>query len=260
MADKHGDFVWYELMTTDAAAAQEFYSGLLGWSFEDSGQEGVDYRVFSAGETQIGGVLALTDDMTEGGARPAWLGYVRVDDVPATVEKVRAAGGGVMVEGQEVPGVGPFALLSDPQGAPFYVIDDRSGQDSGAFAKYAPREGCCAWNELVTDDPAAADRFYRDLFGWEKGEAMDMGEMGLYQMYNQGDYGLGAMMQRPEQMPVSAWAHYFRVPLIDPANDYVAANGGQVVNGPMEIPGGDYVLQGVDPQGAFFSIIGAKGG
>lgn len=258
MTGTHGDFVWYELMTSNAEAAQAFYGPLLGWSFADSGQEGVDYRMFSAGETQIGGILQLSEEMTEGGARPAWLGYVRVDDVPAAVDKVRKTGGGVMIEGHEVPGVGPFALLSDPQGAPFYVIDDRSGEDSGAFAKHEPKVGHCAWNELVTEDPSAADSFYRDLFGWEKGEAMDMGPMGLYQMYTQSDYGLGAIMKRPEEMPVSAWAHYFRVPEIDAAHSFVTGHGGQVLNGPMEIPGGDYILQGIDPQGAFFSIIGAK--
>ena len=260
MTDKHGDFVWYELMTPELDTAQEFYGGLLGWRFEEAGFNGQDYRSFNAGDAQVGGFLKLTKEMEEHGARPSWVGYIRVDDVPQIVAKARANGGHVFMEGGEVPDVGPFAMLADPQGAPFYVIDDRSGLPSQAFAKYEPQQGCCAWNELVTDDPAGADAFYCDLFGWDKGEAMDMGPMGLYQMYNQGDYGLGAMMKRPEEMPVSMWAFYFRVPDIDAAQSYVSANGGQIANGPIEIPGGEFVLQGFDPQGALFSIIGKRRG
>lgn len=259
MTDKHGDFVWYELMTPDPDAAQKFYGGLLGWTFEEAGFNGQDYRSFNAGEAQVGGFLKLTPEMAEHGAQPSWVGYVRVDDVPAVVAKVRDAGGHVFMEGGEVPEVGPFAMLADPQGAPFYVIDDQSGQASHAFAKYEARDGACAWNELATDDPASADAFYRDLFGWQKGDSMEMGPLGQYQMYQQDDYTHGAIMKKPDEMPVSLWAYYFRVPEIGAAKDYVEANGAQVINGPMEIPGGEYVLQGFDPQGALFSLIGKKG-
>ncbi len=260
MPDKHGDFVWYELMTPDPDVAQSFYGGLLGWEFEEAGFNGQDYRTFSTGDAQVGGILKLTDEMADHGGKPAWVGYVRVDDVPAAIDKVRNAGGHVFMEGGEVPDVGPFAMLADPDGAPFYVIDDRSDQPSPAFSKHEPRDGTCAWNELLSEDPAAADRFYTSLFGWQKGEAMEMGEMGIYQMYTAGDYTLGAIMKRPAEMPASVWAFYFRVPEIDAAKAYAEGNGGQIINGPMEIPGGEYVLQGIDPQGALFSIIGPKGG
>ena len=256
MTNKHGEFIWYELMTSDADAAQDFYSGLIGWKWADSGQENVDYRMFTAGDTQVGGMMQLSDEMKAGGAQPAWLGYIAVDDVPAALEAIKKHGGSVMMEGMEVPGVGPFAMVADCCGVPFYVINDRSGEESQAFSKHEPRLGTCAWNELATDDPDAADRFYCDIFGWEKGGSMDMGPGGLYQMYNHGDYGLGAMMKRPDEFPASFWTFYFRVPEIDAAKSFVEANGGQVINGPMEIPGGDRVIQGIDPQGAVFSLIG----
>lgn len=99
-----------------------------------------------------------------------------------------------------------------------------------SFAKYEPQVGHCAWNELVTEDPQAADAFYTGMFGWEKGEAMDTGEMGLYQIYTQDDYGLGAIMKRPAEMPASAWAFYFLVPEIEAAMSQVEKSGGQVVN------------------------------
>lgn len=182
--------------------------------------------------------------MIEHGGQPSWVGYIRVDDVPETVGKVRDAGGHVFMEGGEVPDVGPFAMLADPQGAPFYVIDDRSGQPSHAFSKHEPKVGTCAWNELITADPDAADAFYTTQFGWTKGDAMEMGPMGTYQMYEHGDYGLGAIMQKPDEIPASLWAFYFRAPDIDEALEKATAGGAQIVNGPMEIPGGDHVFQG----------------
>ena len=139
MTNKHGDFVWYELMTRDSDAAQNFYGGLLGWKFEEAGFNDQDYRAFSGSGGQVGGVLALTEEMTAGGARPAWLGYIRVDDVPGIATAIKHAGGAVLME-SEVPGVGPFAFVADPQGAMFYVIDDQSGDASNAFAATEPEE------------------------------------------------------------------------------------------------------------------------
>lgn len=261
MATNSGDFIWYELMTPDADASARFYEGLVGWRIGDER----DYRQIQAPDgDHVGGLLPLTDDMQAGGARPVWLGYVSVADVDATIEALTGAGGSVVMPARDMDGVGRMAMVSDPQGAPFYIMTpippaDRPDAESTAFSKYAPQIGHCAWNELVTADPAAADAFYRTLFGWTRGEALEMGPMGTYQMYNHGDYGLGAMMQKPAEMPTSLWAYYFRVPDIDAAAAYVIANGGQIAVGPMEIPGGEYVFQGFDPQGAFFSVIGVRG-
>ncbi|ANY19969.1 27 kDa antigen Cfp30B [Tsuneonella dongtanensis] len=258
MTEKHGDFVWYELMTTDVDAAEAFYGPLIGWTYEAGGPAGIDYRAFSAGDTQIGGVLGLTDEMTAGGARPAWVGYVRVDDVPKALTAIRDRGGSVTMEGGEVPGVGPFAMVADPQGAMFYVIDDRSGQPGGAFAKYAPQVGHCAWNELATSDPERAKAFYGQLFGWVKDGEMDMGPMGTYEFLRHGDYGIGAVMPKMPQMPVSSWSFYFRVPDIDAAARAIPANGGTIIQEPIEIPGGEFSLMAIDPQGAAFGLVGAR--
>lgn len=261
MANRHGDFVWYELMTKDAAAAQHFYSGLMGWNWSDSGQQHVDYRTFSAGTQQVGGMLALSAEMTAGGARPAWLGYIRVDDVPAVTTDIRSRGGSVMMEGGEVPGVGPFAMVADCCGAPFYVIDDRSGRDSNAFAATAPMAGHCAWNELACTDPQAAKTFYGQLFGWLQDGDLDMGEFGEYEFWKVGDergFMLGAVMPLMPGMPASAWTFYFRVPDIDEAVAYTKSNGGTALQEPMEIPGGDFSFTALDPQGAGFGIVGPR--
>lgn len=261
MANQHGDFVWYELMTPDSEAARSFYGGMLGWSFTDSAQEGVDYRMFSAGDTQVGGFLQLTPEMMEHGGQPCWVGYIRVNDAANAVASAREAGANVLMEGNEVPGVGPFAMLQDPGGAPFYVIEDRSGEESHAFSTHEAVNGTCAWNELMAKDVAAAKAFYGAQFGWDVAESMDMGEMGLYEMLKNGaerDFMFGGLMGQLPDIPVSTWAFYFRLPLIDVAAEYITSNGGQILNGPMEIPGGEFIINGMDPQGAMFSVIGKR--
>ncbi|MCB1742443.1 MAG: VOC family protein [Gammaproteobacteria bacterium] len=261
MSATHGDFIWYELMTSDADAAQAFYAGLTGWTYADSGQTHIDYRVVAAGDEPVGGILALSDQMLAGGARPAWVGYVQSDDLDGSLAALEAAGGSVMMSPVELPGVGRFAMIMDPQGASLYLIDDESGRPSNAFSAYEPRVGHCAWNELITADPAAARRFYGGLFGWVVADSMDMGPMGPYEMLKNGvdrDFMFGGMMKKPDMMPVSSWSYYFRVADIDAAAGHIAAGGGQVLNGPQEIPGGEFIINGADPQGAMFSIIGKR--
>lgn len=258
MANKHGEFIWYELMTPDADGAGAFYGAVLGWTFAPSQQPDMDYRIFSAGDEQIGGILALTDEMREGGAQPCWLGYIAVDDIAAAMASITAAGGTVHVGPQEVPGAGHFALVSDPQGVMFYIMQDTSGETSNAFAGDAPRVGHAAWNELATTDQAGAMAFYSAQFGWVKDGEMDMGPMGSYEFLRHGSV-IGAMMTKPPEMPVACWSHYFRVADIDAAAAIVTAHGGQILFGPSEVPGGDYIITGLDPQGAAFSLVGQKG-
>ncbi len=262
MPNEHGDFIWYELMTTDADAAQELYGDLGGWTVErpDMGPD-VDYRLCKADGPHVGGLMALTQEMTDGGARPMWAGYIGVDDVDASATAIRDKGGTVLMEPQDIPEVGRFAFVTDCCGAPFYIMRGFSDEASEAFAHDAPRNGHCAWNELYSADPDSAKAFYRDIFGWVKADGMDMGEMGEYEFLKNGagrEHFFGAMMKKPEQVPLSMWSYYFRVPDIDTALDYVSANGGQIMMGPQEIPGGEFVLQGLDPQGALFALIGKR--
>lgn len=258
MANKHGDFIWYELLTPDASAAAQFYQGLLGWQVSDN----PEYREITASEGMVGGMLPLTPEMTGAGARPAWLGYIAVDDVDAAVERVTAAGGRTLMPARDMEGVGRFALVTDPQGAPFYVIraippQGAADPTSHAFAAERPMRGHCAWNELSSDDPAAAWRFYGELFRWVKDGDLDMGPLGRYEFIRHG-FMLGAIMPRMPQMPVSAWTFYFRVPDIDAAHDYVRQNGGRVLQEPIEIPGGEYSMNVMDPQGAAVGLVGPR--
>ncbi len=262
MGNVHGDWIWYELMTTNADAAQAFYGAVLDWRYKQSSPtpSGIDYReIVAADGDHVGGVMTLSADMLAGGARPGWLGYIAVDNVDATVASVTRAGGKVLMPATDLEGVGRFALLTDPQGVPFYIMRGAmEGYTSNAFAMDGPRPGHCAWNELATSDQPGALAFYKAQFGWTEDGAMDMGPMGSYIFLRHGSV-IGAVMPKPEPMPVSAWTYYFRVPDITTAEAAVRAQGGTVMNGPHPVPGDDWILQGLDPQGGFFALVGKKG-
>jgi hypothetical protein len=265
MTNKHGDFIWYELMTKDADAASNFYGKVIGWTSTASGQSGMDYRFFSSGDggdpkDGVGGYLAITPEMEAGGARPAWVGYIAVDDVDASVDSIMQTGGSLLMSAMDIEGVGRMAMVADPQGAPFYVMKGASDETSHAFAATAPKNGHCARNELATTDPEAAKAFYGAQFGWTKDGEMDMGPMDKYEFLKASDgrFALGAVMPKMPEMPVSAWTFYFRVPDIDAAVDSVKAGGGTILVEPMEIPGGDYSLNAMDPQGAAFGLVGPR--
>ncbi len=258
MTNPHGSFIWYELLTSDADAAQEFYGKVVGWSFGDSGQAGMDYRIINAGHEGVGGIMPISADMAAGGARPIWLGYIGVDDVDAGVAAIIKAGGTVQMPCKDIEGVGRIAMVADAQGALFYVMRGASDQDSTAFAAAQAKDGHWAWNELATSDSEAAVAFYTGQFGWRQEGDMDMGPMGKYRFFHHGPGMIGAVMTKPPEMPVSLWSYYARVPDIDAAIATVKAEGGQILRGPDEIPGGEFSVNAMDPQGAGFALVGPR--
>ncbi|WOE75874.1 VOC family protein [Alterisphingorhabdus coralli] len=254
----HGEFTWYELVTSDLAAAEDFYGKVVGWNFADSGMPDTEYHFFTAGDAGIGGMMALTDEMKSGGASPFWMGYVEVDDVDASAEAIAKAGGMVHMAPWDLPNVGRMSLIAGPDGAMIYIMKGEQPSDSPAFSKYEKKDGHCAWNELMCDDPEAASAFYGEQFDWKHEKASDMGEMGTYHEIKHGDYMIAGMMQKPAEAPMPMWNYYFRVADIDKAVETITAEGGQVMMGPMEIPGGDFSVNAVDPQGAPFALVGAR--
>lgn len=253
MVNPHGSFIWYELMTTDPEAAKRFYGDVVGWTIGDPAPGDVEYRMIGAPDGFAGGVLTLTPEMCDGGARPVWLGYLGVDDVDRAVEKAVAAGAQVRMEAFDAPGVGRIGMIADPQGVPIYLMRGASEDDSKAYQRHGL--GHVSWNELMTGDREAALRFYGEQFGYEKAGAMDMGpEMGEYSFIGHGGETVGAVMKASPQAPAS-WQFYIRVPDVDKAADKIKAGGGQVLFGPMEVPTGERVLIGVDPQGASFGLV-----
>lgn len=257
MSNPHGTPLWYELMTRDPAAAQRFYEAVIGWRFGEPPPPGsaMDYRMIGAADGLVGGVFTLTDEMCAHGARPAWLMYVGVDDVDAAAAAITTAGGRQFVAPFDIPDVGRIAMLADPQGAPFYLMRGASEADSTVYAPDRPGHG--AWHELHASDGPAATAFYAHHFGWGLGTAMDMGAEGVYQLMTCGgrDFG-GIMTDRRSERP--AWLIYFRVDGIEAAAQRITAAGGQVVHGPMEVPGGGWIVNGIDPDGALFALTGTR--
>ena len=255
MTNPHGTPIWYELMTSDPDAAQAFYTHVIGWSagrFPGAPDGAADYRIFSAPDGEgVGGMMKPP----EGGPPPGWFGYIGVDDVDASVASIQNAGGSVHMPPTDIDGVGRLAMVADPQGVVFYVMKGSSPEGSTAFKRMAPGHG--EWNELVTTDDQAALGFYGEQFGWKKDGAMPMGEMGDYSFLSHHGGMIGAVMKAPPgQAP--GWNYFFRVGDIDEAKHRIEDAGGSINQGPVEVPGGDFVIYAADPQGAKFGVVGSR--
>ena len=258
----HGHLIWYELMTPDAEASKAFYEKVIGWNFGEPVEEFQGYRMIRRRDGGLaGGVLQLTDEMKQHGARPGWLGYVGVDDVDSAIASIEQAGGKTLMPATDVANVGRIAMVADPQGAPFYVMkpippEGNEKQESDVFSVDQPQH--VRWNELATTDPDGAIAFYGQQFGWTQEGHMDMGEMGKYRFIQNRGTNIGAVMRKPHELPVSLWTYYIGVDDIDRTAEAIKAGGGQVFNGPMEIPGGEFALNALDPQGASFGLVGPR--
>lgn len=263
MPNPQGSFVWYELITPDPDGAKPFYDAVVGWDVEPQpSSEGMDYRMIRRSDGgHAGGVMRLSDDMAQHGARPVWLGYIGVDDVDASVTAAEQDGGKVMMPAWDVDGVGRMAMVTDPQGAPFYLMRPTADlaehkKDSDVFSVDQPQH--VRWNELSTTDSDAAVAFYTRHFGWVQEGEMDMGAHGKYRFINHGGTMIGAIMPKMPEMPVTMWTYYIGVDDIDRAAEAIRSGGGQIFHGPMEIPGGEYAVNGMDPQGAAFGLVGPR--
>jgi predicted enzyme related to lactoylglutathione lyase len=258
---KPSKFIWYELITPDPVGAKAFYDSVVGWNVGEGAAEYQGYRMINRADGGFaGGVLELTDEMKQHGARPVWLGYLYVDDVDGAVARIEQDGGKSLMT-HDIPNVGRIAMVTDPQGAPFYVMtpippQGRENEESDVFSVDQPQH--VRWNELSTTEPESAIDFYRRQFGWRQEGDMDMGEMGKYRFIQSGETTIGAVMRKPPQLPVSMWTYYIGVDDIDRAVSAIKAGGGQVLNGPMEIPGGEFALNAIDPQGAPFGLVGPR--
>lgn len=255
MSTFHGQFCWCELMTTDTAAATEFYRRVIGWGATDAGVPDRHYTILSAGETGVAGLMELPPAARNAGARPGWIGYLAVDDVDVMAARIKSAGGNIHHAAENIPGIGRFAVVSDPQGAIFSLIKPLDAGQAPPAAVATP--GRVGWHELHAADREAAFAFYADLFGWTKAEAIDMGPMGTYQLFATGGVPVGGMMTRHDPAVPPHWLYYFNVDGIDAAVVRATDAGGQVLNGPLEVPGGMWVAQCRDPQGAMFAMVGA---
>lgn len=262
----HGNPCWYELSTSkgnlDAAGA--FYAQILGWTINDAGMEGFTYHLASSDGDMVAGLMEMPEDVAN--MPPMWMIYFAVDDADAFAKAATAAGGQVHRPPADIPGTGRFAILGDPQGAGFGVLQADMSQMSpediakadagGAFNQ--KKAGHANWNELMTSDPEAGFAFYSGLLGWTLGESMPMGEMGTYQLFRRDGVDIGAV-QGLGQAPVPNWLPYFGVNGSMTATiDAIKAAGGTVHHGPAEVPGPAWIAIAQDPQGAWFGLVGPE--
>jgi uncharacterized protein len=254
-------FIWYELITPDPDAAIDFYGKVIGWNaadFPKATPDGSRYTVVSAAERGVGGILKLTDAMGEAGMKPIWVGYVGVADADEAARRIAAAGGSIRMEPTDIPDVGRFAMAADPGGALFYVMKPQPRENEPAPAE-GGEVGTIGWRELYSSaGEKAAFAFYSGLFGWETMHEMPMGAMGTYRVFGADGVQMGGMMDKPANVPASIWGFYVNVDGVDTAAERVKAHGGQVLMGPMEVPGGSWIIQCLDPQGAAFALISAQ--
>jgi predicted enzyme related to lactoylglutathione lyase len=195
--------------------------------------------------------MKLPDEATKMGTPPHWMGHVMVDDVDATAKLAKELGGKVYKEPEDIPTVGRFAILGDPQGAVISIFKPNSPMSLHDPSK--EQEIC--WRELLTSDSAAAFKFYSQLFGWKILQEMEMGPMGIYRVYGVGETQLGGMMTTPKGSPMPPmWVYYIGVADLDAAVERSTKNGAKVMNGPMDVPGGGRIAQLLDPQGAGYAL------
>lgn len=245
-AEIRGRFVWHELMTTDPQSAAAFYSKVLPWKTQSSGMP--DYTLWVSGEAMTAGLMAQPESARQAGAPPSWLVYIGTPDVDGTAAAAQSLGGKVLKAPDDIPNVGRFAVLADPQGAAFAVFTPNP-RPAGATP---PRD--FSWHELATSDQQGALAFYTELFGWSRGPAHDMGPAGTYQLIEHGGAQIGGIYKVMDASKPPHWLTYIEVASVDRAAAAAKAAGGRVVQGPMAVPGGSRIAQILDPQGGAFAV------
>ena len=248
----NGFFVWHEHLTKDIQAAIAFYTEVVGWKTQPFAEGGdADYVMWVGSQGPLGGVMTLPASAAEMGAPNHWMGHVQVEDVDATAALVKKLGGKVYKEPGDIPQVGRFAVVADPQGAVISIF--KPSRDMTLHDPSKAGEFC--WNELITSDSAAAFKFYAEIFGWRSLQEMDMGPMGTYRVYGIGERGLGGMMTTPQGAPTPPmWMFYVDTPDLDAAIERATRQGAKLLNGPMDVPGGARIAQLADSQGAMFAL------
>jgi predicted enzyme related to lactoylglutathione lyase len=258
MSETHGKFIWCELMTPDTAAAEKFYGSVVGWTTSDMQVEGMpEYTIFEANGIGTAGMMEFPAELEGQGIPPNWTGYVAVDDVDQSAKDFAANGGAIRRPPEDIPGIGRFAVVADPQGAVLCIMTPAPMENPPPEAPFGT-PGHVGWHELYARNGEEALAFYSKMFGWTKDSDFDMGQMGVYHIFAEHGRQVGGTMTKPADIPMPFWAYYFIVPAIDAAIERVTAGGGKVMNGPTAVPGDSWIIQAMDPQGAFFCLVAPK--
>ncbi len=256
MSGSHGCFVWYELLTPDPEAAEAYYTNVIGWGTCPVERK---YTLFTIGETAVCGLTSLPEEAQKLGAPPNWLGYVVVNDVDVATTTACRLGATIYMAPRDIPDVCRLAVIADPQRAAIGLMAWPAApgrEDANGRAELEP--GRIGWHELLTTDFEKGYGFYSTMFGWQKADALDAGDIGVYQVFSTDGQQAGGMFNKPADIPATFWLYYFNVADFDAAVRRISAYGGQIVTGPMEVPGGSWIVHARDPQGALFGLVGQR--
>ena len=249
-----GRFAWYELITTDVAAAKAFYTEVVGWGAQDASTSALAYTLFTCEGSPVGGLMDLPEDARKMGATPRWMGYVEVNDVDATADRIRRLGGAVYVPPTD-SNIGRISVVADPQTTTLGLIEElKPGEGRPTDLDKAGRVG---WHELLAADWRKAFAFYSELFGWQKA-GVDIDPVDTYQLFAAGAQTIGGMFTKRPEDTLPFWLFYFNVGDIDAAAERVKSGGGQVFQGPLELPSGSWIARCRDPQGGAFALQGSR--
>lgn len=254
--DVRGRFVWHELMTRDVAGARKFYANLTGWKAQAWPLDPT-YTVCTSSVGPTAGMFPIPADFPA--EVPAhWLTSVGTRDVDGTIAAAVRAGGSIVKEAIDLQGAGRYAVLKDPQGAVFAILDPENAR---AEPTGIPPVGTFSWHELATSDLEAAFSFYQSLFGWDALTRMDMGPLGTYLIFGWNGQQRGGIYNKPPDMPAPPnWLPYVQHVDADTGAKVAQSGGSTIVNGPMDVPGGSRIVAFIDPTGAAFAIVSTADG
>jgi predicted enzyme related to lactoylglutathione lyase len=245
----HGQFIWYELTTPEPAAAKAFYPAFTGWGMLPFDN---DYSMWTTGGQPHAGLFTMTQELRSQGVPPNWLGYVEVTNVDDAAALAKSLGATLLHGPADIPDVGRFAVIQDPQGVVIGIYKSATGTTGW---NGTPVVGRISWHELMTPDHAKAFEFYRRLFGWEKLSEMDMGGGLMYLIFGKGSAMYGGMFSMTGEFAKMHpfWLYYIHVKDVPKAVSIATKGGAMLHRGPMDIPGGVIAILG-DPQGAGFAL------
>jgi len=248
--DVRGKFVWHQLMTRDVSGAKDFYSRLVGWKTLPWPLDPA-YTVCHADAGPVAGIMEIPSDLPSE-VPSHWLQYIGTRDVDSVAQAAVRAGGSIVKGPSDMQGAGRYAVLKDPQGAVFAIIDPENAKPEAAGV---PPLGAFSWHELATSDNEAAFAFYSGLFGWEAIQRMDMGPVGVYLVFGSNGVQRGGIYIKPAENPGPPnWLPYVHVPNADDGYTVALSKGAKGTVPPMDVPNGGRIANVIDPAGASFAV------